>query len=64
MRLPRRSVMKPAFYCPPSIVGDKFLFAPIAPMVILPGSNGMSGEPMARVPGLMPWLGEGGAIPK
>jgi hypothetical protein len=24
----------------------------------------MSGEPMARVPGLMPWLGDGGAMPK
>ena len=52
--------MTPAFCAPPSMVGDKFLFCPMAFIVFIAPYIGMSGDPMAVVPALMPgvlgWL--------
>jgi hypothetical protein len=49
-----RSVKKPAFCAPPDIVGDRFGFEPMALIVFLAPYRGMSGEPMAALPGARP----------
>jgi hypothetical protein len=49
-----RSVKNPAFCAPPNIVGDRLGFEPMVFIVFIAPYMGMSGEPMAALPGARP----------